>query len=103
MKIYALRDRLIDYYLQPFIAPTEKQMLASLAQLVNGEENHAVAKAPHHFEAWELAEIDEEGNVTPTRRLVADASSLLRAGIRETTERNSTEPARQIRSYGGSA
>lgn len=84
MNIYAVRDRLIDYYMQPFVGPNDKEVMAALARTVNNiEDTNGIAQAPHHFELWELGTIDEEGNITPTRKLVCDCASLIRAGLRE--------------------
>jgi len=82
MKIYAVRDRLIDYMMPPFIAPGDKEALASLADLVNGETKHAITQAPHHFEIWRLGEVTEEGHIHPNREFLADASGLVRNGVR---------------------
>lgn len=84
MKIYAIRDRLLDYYMQPFAGPDDKAVLASIARMINTQgEQSDIAQAPHHFEVWELGDIDEEGHINPTRKLLADCSSLVRPGIRE--------------------
>lgn len=92
LKIYAVRDRLIDYYMQPFVAPNDKEVMAALAKTVNDQgDQNAVAQAPHHFELWELGTIDEEGNLTPTRKLICDGSSLIRPGVRERNARWSQE------------
>lgn len=107
MKIYAIRDRLIDYYMTPFAAPSEKDVLASLAQTINtGDLNSAIAQAPHHFELWQLGLVTEDGHLTPQRQFLADCSSLIRADIRkdagderrgsesQETHRGEQEPAR---------
>lgn len=85
-QIYALRDRLIDYYLRPFTAPDDKEVLASLATTINsGEGTSAIQNAPHHFEIWRLGSITEEGDCRPGKELIADCSSLVRDGVRKTT------------------
>lgn len=87
MKLYAVRDRLIDYYMQPFVGPSDKAVLSSIANVVNGDGNEPIAKKPEHFEVWRLAEIDEQtGQVGGEREFLADASSLLRRSIRPDTE-----------------
>lgn len=108
MKLYALRDRLIGYYLQPFTGPDEHGVKASLAETINGDVQHALTKSPHHFELHELAEIDQEtGKVTPTGpKLIADCSSLIREDIRETGAPGAgpharAAPGRSRTSYGG--
>ncbi|QXP08024.1 MAG: nonstructural protein [Arizlama microvirus] len=92
MKIYAIRDRLLDYYMQPFAGPEDKAVLASIARMINTQgEQSDIAQAPHHFEVWELGEIDDEGHINPTRKLIADCSSLVRPNIRERDQRRSAE------------
>lgn len=84
MKIYAVRDRLIDYFMQPFIGPDDKNVLASVARLINqGEVTSDIAQAPHQFEVWKLGEIGEDGHITAEKAYLADCSSLIRPGIRE--------------------
>lgn len=86
MKIYAVRDRLIGYFLPPFIGPSDNQVKASLAEMINGEGKHAIQQAPHHFELHRLGEVTEDGHVTESREFLADCSSLIRGGIRATPE-----------------
>lgn len=85
MNLYAIRDRLLDYYMQPFVGPTDKQVLASIANIVNSETSeNAITKAPHHFEIWRLAKITEAtGWVERQLSLLADCSSLVRPGVRD--------------------
>lgn len=83
MKVYAIKDRLIDYFMQPFIGPDDKNVLASVARLVNqGEVTSDIAQAPHQFEVWKLGEVQEDGTLIAQREYLADCSSLLRGGIR---------------------
>lgn len=83
MKLYAVRDRLIDYFMTPFAADNDKQVLASLATAINNRENlDAIAKTPHHFEIWRIGEVDEEGHIHARKELLADCSSLIRANLR---------------------
>lgn len=82
---------MLDYFLPALIATSEQQVLASLAMSVNsGETADALAQAPHHFELWELGTIDDQGNITPTRKLITDASSLVRDGVRHRSSRDTT-------------
>lgn len=87
-KLYAVRDRLVDYFMQPFVGPSDKQVLASIATVINGEGNNsAISQTPQHFEIWRLADIDENtGRVSGEKEYLADASSLIRGGIRGGTE-----------------
>lgn len=92
IKIYAVRDRLIDYYMQPFIGPSDKEVMSALARTINNtEDTNGIAQAPHHFELWELGTIGEEGEITPTRKLVCDCASLIRRGVRSRTQREGQE------------
>lgn len=85
MRLYALRDRLIDYFMRPFTAETDAQVLASVASTVNNQEGtDAIHTNPHQFEIWRLAEIDEKtGHIKPAHEYLADAASLVRGGIRD--------------------
>lgn len=84
MKIYAIKDRLIDYFMQPFVGPDDKAVLASVARLINqGEVTSDIAQAPHQFEVWALGIVQEDGTLTAEREYLADCSSLIRGGIRE--------------------
>lgn len=83
MKLYAIRDKLIDYQMLPFAADNDKAVMASLANVVNnGADSEAIYQAPHHFELWQLGEVTEDGHIDPLRTLICDLSSLVRPGIR---------------------
>lgn len=84
MKIYAIRDRLIDYFMQPFVGPDDKTVMASVARLVNqGEVTSDIAQAPHQFEVWTLGQVTEDGHLVPERQYLGDCSSLIRSDIRQ--------------------
>lgn len=95
--IYAVRDRLIDYFMTPFCAPSDKHVLASLANVINNTEaTDAIAQAPHHFEIWKLGTVHEDGHIEPQQGLITDCASLVRPGIRTREERGAqpdTQPA----------
>lgn len=84
MKIYAIRDRLIDYYMTPFTGDTHRQVMAGLAQTINHPENmNAIAQTPQHFELWQIGEVDEDtGNLVSKREFVADCAGLVRPSVR---------------------
>jgi hypothetical protein len=85
--IYALRDRLLDYYQQPFIATDTKAVLAALSELINNpESSHAITQAPHHYELFQVGAVTDDGHVYGKHELVCDCSSLIRERIRERTE-----------------
>lgn len=84
MNIYAIRDRLIDYYMQPFVGPDDKNVLAAVARTINqGEMTSDIAQAPHHFEVWRLGRVTEDGHIDVSKEFLADCSSLVRGGIRQ--------------------
>lgn len=84
MNLYAIRDRLIDYYMQPFAEHNDKAVLLGVSQAVNNlESNSAISKAPHHYEIWKLGYVTEDGHLVPEREFLADCSSLIRNSLRE--------------------
>lgn len=83
MKIYAIRDRLLNYFMQPFAGPEDKAVLAAIARTINtGDPTSDIVQAPHHFEVWRLAKVTEDGHIEEDRELIADAASLIRPGVR---------------------
>lgn len=84
LNLYAIRDRLIGYFMQPFPGPSDHQVKAAVANNVNNQEGtHAINQAPHQFELWRLAGIDEEtGKVTGEPEYLCDLASLVRGGVR---------------------
>lgn len=84
MKIYAIRDRMLDYFQQPFVGPNDNAVRASLAAHVNNPEaTDAIAQAPHHFEIHQLGYVTEEGALVAEKSFICDCSSLIRVGLRE--------------------
>lgn len=93
MNLYAVRDRLIDYYMVPFPAPSHSQVKAAIAAQINNGDSNAISQAPHQFEIWQLAELDtDEGHVHAKREYLCDCSSLIRPGIRTNTDRGVATP-----------
>lgn len=87
MKIYAVRDRLIDYFMMPFCASDDKSVMASISAEISRTDNaNAIAAAPHHFELHQLGIINEDGTIIPEKQLICDCSILVRTG------RGSTKP-----------
>lgn len=83
MKLYAIRDRLLDFMAPPFVAPSDNQVKQALANTVNmGKDTDAYKAAPHHFELWSLATITEKGEVTAKAEFLCDLSSLVRTDLR---------------------
>lgn len=84
--IYAIRDRMLDYFQTPFVASSDKQVLASLTTVINSNEaTNAIAQAPHHFELYRLGAVTEEGSIRQDREFIADCSSLVRSSVRNGT------------------
>lgn len=86
MKIFALRDRLIDYYMTPFAAPEDRQVMAAIATNINsdqGPHNADIKSNPHQFEIWCLAEVKEDGHIEPEKYLVCNCAQLIRRSVRE--------------------
>lgn len=93
MNIYAIRDKLIDYFMQPFMGPSDKEVLAAVAISVNNPDSkEPIHHAPHHFEIWRLGKIDQEtGEVIRDGEFIADAASLVRGSHGEGTAAGSDE------------
>jgi len=80
MGIYAIRDRLLDHLMAPFIATGDKEVLHSLSTLINDKDTkHAIAQAPHHYEVYKLGTVDEDGTIVARKEFIADAGSLIRS------------------------
>lgn len=106
MNLYAIYDRMIDYFMPPFIGPSDNQVKASLAEAVNNQETKsALTTNPHHFEIWRLAEIEETGEVKPSKEYLADAASLVRERVRSTgkpgADQDQTPPGPSTRTPSG--
>lgn len=105
MKLYALRDRALAYFLRPFIADSHFQVLASLSETINSETITPIQAAPHHYELWQLAEVNEEtGHVTGKPEFIQDCASLVRERIRprgEPAQYASAAEARRAQSAPG--
>lgn len=83
MKIYAVRDRLIDYFQTPFVAPGDNEVKAAMARMINnGEVTSDIQQAPHQFQIWCLGEVHEDGHIEPQQVIVAECASLIRSGLR---------------------
>lgn len=86
MKIYAIRDRLIDYWMTPFAAPDNGAVMQSIAATINNPsqgDTNAVAYAPHHFEIHQIGYVTEDGHLVPERAFICDCASLVRKRVRE--------------------
>lgn len=84
MKIYAIRDRLIDYFMVPFAAQDDKSVLAAISRTINkGTNNDDISAHPQHFEVWLLGEVDQDGNITPRKEILSPCSLLVRGDLRK--------------------
>lgn len=92
MGIYAVRDRMLNYFMVPFAGPNDNAVLAAIAQQVNVPGSlDAIAQAPHQFEVWKIGEVTDQGFITPEHELVASCDTLIRAGVRNTGTPGGTE------------
>lgn len=84
MNIYAIRDRMIDYFIQPFAAPGDHEVLAAIAGRINQPgDTDAITQAPHHFEIWRVAKFNQDtGHLEVSKEFLADCSSLVRGSVR---------------------
>lgn len=85
MKIYTVRDRMIDYFVLPaFFADNDMQAMSMIAASVNGDRKDALAQTPHHFELWRLGEIKEQtGTLSESKEFLAECSGFIRSRVRE--------------------
>lgn len=58
LKIFAIRDRQLNAYMQPFFAPTSGAATRGFRDLVN-EQGHQLNKHPEDYELWHLGEFDD--------------------------------------------
>lgn len=79
---------MLNYFLRPFVADSNFQVMASLTEAINSDKETTIQAAPHHFELWCLAEIDEEtGRVTGKPEFLQDCAGLVRNRVRTDGER----------------
>lgn len=104
MKIYAVRDRLLDYFQRPMAMPNVKDLLTALAREINDPETkHEIAQAPDHFEIWEIGEVDEQGHLIANRQLICNCHTLIRAGVWKRRTEGATEPEGHAADHHGQA
>lgn len=90
MNIYALKDRMIDYFLAPFAAAKDQDVMAAISQRINNvSDQDPLAQAPHHFELWRLGQVTDQGHLEANREFLADCSTLIRPR-RQPTESGAT-------------
>lgn len=74
----------MDYFMHPFTVPGEKEAIIAIAQVANREESdEPITTNPQDFELWQIATVDDQGEVTPAKKLLAKAIDLVRRGIRQ--------------------
>lgn len=87
MKIIAVKDILLDYFMTPFCTHSVHEAIGGIAAVINNPENQdAISKSPSQFQIWLLGEVDPEGAVTARRELLASCHSLVRPVERPPTE-----------------
>lgn len=86
MNIYAIRDRLLNYYQQPFAAHADTDVLAALSRSISNGGDDVISQAPQHFEIWRLGRVTKDGHLTDdNREYLADLSALVRTRRQTTT------------------
>lgn len=92
MKIFAIRDRLLDYYQRPMVFDRAPDLMAALAKAINSTEGeNEIQQAPEQFELWQLGEVDDQGNLKAERQLIINCASLIRNGVWTRTQRGSRQ------------
>lgn len=83
MKIFAVRDRMLDYFQVPVVVHREQDLIAAIARGINGEgdDRNELAQAPDHYELWLLAEVDDQGRINEKREFIANCASFVRNGV----------------------
>lgn len=81
LQIFAIRDRQLNAYMQPFFAPTAGAATRSFRDIVN-EQGHALNKHPEDYELWHLGEYDDNnGHITNGElKQIALAINLIEKG-----------------------
>lgn len=83
MKIYSIKDIMLEYFQTPFCAENTNEVMASLSNLVNRiGENHVYAQAPHHYQLWQVGLFTDDGHLSPEREHICDLNSLIRSDLR---------------------
>jgi len=82
LKIFAIRDRLLDYYQAPMAQMRSSDLVAAIAnQLNNPETAYEINQAPEQFEVWQLGYVTDDGHLVPDRVLVCNCAQLIRASV----------------------
>lgn len=89
MKLYAIKDRMLNYYMTPFASQDDNAVLASISETVNLDGQHAIQQAPQHFEIWQIGEVDEDGHITPRKEFLTTCDTLIRP------RRSTAEPGKR--------
>lgn len=72
LKIFSVKDKIVEAFLQPFFSPTIGSAIRSLTEVVNDPQS-PFAKNPHDYTLYQIGEFDDwSGQVTPmdSQRLV---------------------------------
>lgn len=81
--IYAIRDRMLDYFQPPVCVHRVQDLMAAIAKGINGEgeAKNELAQAPDHYELWKIGEVDDQGHIRAEREFVSNCSQLIRTGV----------------------
>lgn len=84
MKIFAIRDRLLNYFQRPVMADQAPDVVAAVAAAINNGDQNDFCKKPEDFEIWQVGEFDQEsGAIIPKLTIVTNCLSLIRGRVRE--------------------
>lgn len=82
--IYAIKDRAINGFNEPFVQPSEQHMLRLMRDEVNSDPSKSsIAKHPDDYDIYQLGEYDQEsGNITAYQApaMIARCKDLLNPG-----------------------
>lgn len=79
MNIYAIKDRLLNYFMDPFAGRDDKLVQAAMAKHINGDSDETIVQTPHYFEIWRLGHVDDQGHITPHHEFITNCSTLVRS------------------------
>jgi len=95
LKLYAIRDRMLDYYQRPIALDNPQDLLATLARRLNNPEapqSDEISQAPDHFEVWQIATVDDQGHIGAERQFITNCSNLIRGGVRKIQPAGGSRP-----------
>jgi len=81
--LYAIRDRMLDYYQRPVFSDRKSDFVAAVANAINTGGTNDFCQTPEHFEIWELGSFNvETGQLEGKQTIITNCASLVRNGVR---------------------